>query len=56
MTITDGIVKYMRSKAGPSSRELKSVAEVEKFLENFDISLVGKWFGSSIRNKHDCNN
>ena len=37
----DGIVKYMRSKAGPSSRELNSVEEVEKFLNNNDQSIVG---------------
>jgi len=37
----DGIVKYMRSKAGPSSREIKSVADVEKFIDNPEIGLFG---------------
>lgn len=37
----DGIVKYMRTKAGPSSRELKTEQEVAKFLENFEHSIVG---------------
>ena len=38
----DGIVKYMRSKAGPSSKELKSVEDAEKFLDNTEHSIVGK--------------
>ncbi|CAF0748135.1 unnamed protein product [Brachionus calyciflorus] len=42
----DGIVKYMRTKAGPTSRELNSVEEVEKFLSNSDHSVVG-FFESS---------
>jgi protein disulfide isomerase family A protein 3 len=37
----DGIVKYMRSKAGPSSKELNTVEDVEKFLNNNDHSIVG---------------
>jgi protein disulfide isomerase family A protein 3 len=37
----DGIVKYMRTKAGPSSRELKTVAEIEKFLDHVDQSIIG---------------
>jgi len=36
-----GIVKYMRTKAGPSAKRLFSVAEVEKFLENSEHSIVG---------------
>lgn len=37
-----GIVKYMKAQVGPSSKELSSVAEFEKFLtvEN-DVSVVG---------------
>lgn len=37
-----GIVKYMKSQVGPSSKELTSVEEFEKFLkvEN-DVSVVG---------------
>lgn len=37
----DGIVKYMRTKAGPASKELTSVAAAEKFLDNFEHSIVG---------------
>lgn len=36
----DGIVKYMRTKAGPSAKEIKSVDELEKFLNNFEHSIV----------------
>ncbi|CAF0794506.1 unnamed protein product [Brachionus calyciflorus] len=42
----DGIVKYMRTKAGPTSKELNSVEDAEKFLSNFDHSIVG-FFESS---------
>lgn len=42
----DGIIKYMRSKAGPTSKELKSVADVEKFLNNFEIGVVGFFVSS----------
>ena len=37
----DGIVKFMRSKAGPTSKELTSVADAEKFLANSEHSIVG---------------
>jgi protein disulfide-isomerase A3 len=37
----DGIVKYMRTKAGPTSKELNTVEEVEKFLSNNEHSIVG---------------
>lgn len=37
----DGIVKFMRTKAGPSAKELKSVAAAEKFLNNDEHSVVG---------------
>jgi len=37
----DGIVKYMRSKAGPSSRVLAAVADVEKIVGGFDLAVVG---------------
>lgn len=42
-----GIVKYMRSKAGPTSRELKTDEEVAKFLDNVDQSIVGFFKSSS---------
>uniref|UniRef100_A0A0N5BWA7 Protein disulfide-isomerase n=1 Tax=Strongyloides papillosus TaxID=174720 RepID=A0A0N5BWA7_STREA len=37
----DGIVKYMRGQSGPSSKELKSVAEYEKFIADEDHSVIG---------------
>ena len=37
----DGIIKYMRTKAGPTSKELKTVEEAEKFLSNNEHSIVG---------------
>ena len=37
----DGIIKYMRTKAGPVSKELKTVAEAEKFIANNEHSIVG---------------
>jgi protein disulfide-isomerase A3 len=37
----DGIVKYMRTKAGPTAKELNTVEEAEKFLGNNEHSIVG---------------
>jgi protein disulfide isomerase family A protein 3 len=37
----DGIVKYMRSKAGPSSKEINTVADMQKFLAASEHSVVG---------------
>lgn len=37
----DGIVKYMKSRAGPTAKELTTVAEAEKFLANSEHSVVG---------------
>lgn len=37
----DGIVKHMKGKAGPNSKELKTVADAEKFLANSEHSIVG---------------
>lgn len=37
----DGIVKYMRTKAGPVSKELTTLADAEKFLSNSEHSVVG---------------
>ncbi len=39
--ILDGIVKHMRSKAGPSSKLLLTVADAEKFIENQEHAVVG---------------
>ena len=37
----DGIIKYMRSKAGPTAKLLTTVEEAAKFLDNFEHSIVG---------------
>ena len=37
----DGIVKYMRTKAGPTSKELKTVEEAEKFFKVEEHAIVG---------------
>lgn len=39
----DGIVSTMRSKSGPSYRVLETWADYEKFLDNFEHSIVGKF-------------
>jgi protein disulfide isomerase family A protein 3 len=43
----DGIVKYMRGQSGPSSKELKSLADFENFVENDDVSVIGLFEGDS---------
>lgn len=45
----DGIVKYMKGKAGPSSKELLTVADAEKFLSNSEHSIVGFFEASGSR-------
>lgn len=37
----EGIVKYMRTKAGPTSKNLLTVADADKFLDNSEHSVVG---------------
>jgi protein disulfide isomerase family A protein 3 len=37
----DGIVKYMRGQVGPSSRELKTLKELDKFIDNEEHSVIG---------------
>jgi len=37
----DGIVKYMRSKAGPASKDLKSLEDAEKFIGGDEHVVVG---------------
>jgi len=37
----DGIVKYMRSKAGPSSKELKSLADIESITNKAEHVIIG---------------
>jgi len=36
----NGIVKYMRSQVGPSSKELKTVADFETFTSKDDVAVV----------------
>lgn len=36
-----GIVKYMKAQTGPASRELKSLAELEKYLSAQETTIVG---------------
>ncbi len=38
----DGIVKHMKSKAGPTAKELKSAADMDKFIGGNDQVLVGR--------------
>jgi len=38
---TEGIVKYMRSQLGPSSIELKTEQDLEKFISHEDHGVVG---------------
>lgn len=38
---TDGIVKYMRAQVGPSSKELKTVADYEAFLKKDEVLVIG---------------
>lgn len=38
---SNGIVKYMRAQVGPSSKELKSVADFEAFTAKDDVVVIG---------------
>ena len=38
---SDGIVKYLRSKAGPVSKELTSADQLEKMIAGDDAVVVG---------------
>lgn len=38
----DGIVSHLKKQAGPSSVELKSEKEYEKFIADRDASVVGE--------------
>ncbi len=46
--ILDGIVKYMRSKAGPASRDLRSLIEVQSFLKKDELAVVGEYIVSGM--------
>ncbi|KAL3080297.1 hypothetical protein niasHS_012402 [Heterodera schachtii] len=43
----EGIVKYMRGQAGPSSKELKSISDFDKFVDGDDVSVIGLFEGES---------
>lgn len=43
----DGIVKYMKSKAGPISKELANKQDLDKFISNTEHSIVGFFKTSS---------
>jgi len=49
----DGIVKHMKSKAGPSSKELKTVADAEKFLDNAEHSIIGFFENAGAKGNQD---
>lgn len=36
-----GLVKYMQSQVGPSSKDLLSVADFQKFIDKDDVAIVG---------------
>lgn len=42
-----GIVKYMRAQTGPASKELNSLAELEKYLQAQETTLIGFFDGES---------
>lgn len=48
----DGIVKHMKSKAGPSSKHLLSSADAKKFLANPEHSIIG-FFSDEQSNEND---
>lgn len=43
----EGIIKYMRGQAGPSSKELKSQADLDKFIGGDEHSVIGFFEGES---------
>jgi len=49
----DGIVKHMKSKAGPSSKELKTVEEAAKFLDNSEHSIIGFFESAGSKGNQD---
>lgn len=36
-----GIVKYMKAQVGPSSKELETIADLDKFLSSNDVGVIG---------------
>lgn len=39
---TDGIVSTLRKRAGPASKLLRDQEELEKFISDFDASIIGE--------------
>ena len=50
----DGIVNHMASRAGPTSKQLDSVADAEKFMSKKDYVVVGM-FPKSVSCWEDLN-
>ncbi|KAF4521665.1 hypothetical protein B566_EDAN006252 [Ephemera danica] len=42
-----GIIKYMKSQVGPSSKDLKSVGDFETFTSKEDVAVIGFFKGDS---------
>lgn len=41
MGVTAGIVKYMKAQTGPASKDILTVAELEKYLAAQETTVVG---------------
>ncbi len=46
---TVAIVNYMKKQAGPDSVPLYSGHDLENFINNFDVSIVGKCFVLALK-------
>ncbi len=46
----DGIVEYMKEQAKPAAKELKSAKEIQRFMVQDDVTIVG-FFDSTEGNK-----
>ena len=44
----DGIVKYMKTKSGPSTKNLDSLEAAEKFFKFPETAVVGKYISNSF--------
>lgn len=55
MLFADGIVKHMKTKSGPSSKNLDSLEVAEKFFSFPDVGIVGK-MAASFSNFLNCMN
>jgi len=48
-----GIVRYMKSQAGPSSKELKTSEDLEKFTKKDEVGIVGFFESESSKLKEE---